>query len=316
MNPRISTSSRVSAVSLSLPNAVDSVQSDSQRSTPTLPKSYEGIGQASQTSETSETSQGGGMHVDLITGGFPCQPFSVAGERRGDSDERFLWPEIVRVMREIRPRIALFENVPGLLTIDRGRTFNRICSDLISLGYDCLGNRVPACAVGANHRRDRLWIIAISTNPRIERMCERENSTNEILANSGSFSERRKICGRNEKRSSDKPIGCGQVLADTLRDKNIRNDSGGLLTEPAGSGENVPDSNSTGFKEPKQSISRQEKQSSSQLCSDQTNWWLVEPDVGRVAHGIPKRVDRLKCLGNSIVPKVAEIFLKEMRKMI
>lgn len=102
--------------------------------------------------------------VDLITGGFPCQPFSNAGERRGDSDERFLWPELLRVISEIRPRFAILENVPGLLTIDGGRTFNRILSDICSIGYDCIWNLVPACAIGANHERDRLWIVLSNSN--------------------------------------------------------------------------------------------------------------------------------------------------------
>jgi DNA (cytosine-5)-methyltransferase 1 len=105
-------------------------------------------------------------NVDIVTGGFPCQPFSVAGERRGDCDERFLWPECVRILRELRPRFAIFENVPGLLTIDSGRTFNRVLSDLSALRYDCLWNCIPACAVGAPHRRDRVWIVAVAQSIR------------------------------------------------------------------------------------------------------------------------------------------------------
>jgi DNA (cytosine-5)-methyltransferase 1 len=103
--------------------------------------------------------------IDLVTAGFPCQPFSVAGDRRGDSDERFLWPECARVLSEIRPRFALFENVSGITTIDGGRTFNRILSDVSAVGYDCVWNHVPASAVGCLHRRERIWITAVNPHP-------------------------------------------------------------------------------------------------------------------------------------------------------
>lgn len=124
-----------------------------------LKKHWHGIPNAGDVRNVTEGGFGG---VDIITGGFPCQPFSFAGDRRGDSDERFLWPELVRICGELLPPFAFFENVPGLLCIDQGRTFNRVLSDLCSLGYDCLWNCVPACAVGANHIRDRVWILAYS----------------------------------------------------------------------------------------------------------------------------------------------------------
>lgn len=196
-------------------------------------------------------------YADLITGGFPCQPFSVAGKRGGDSDERFLWPEIVRVMRQLRPRFALFENVPGLLTIDGGRTFNRILSDLSSLRYCCSWNCVPASAVGANHQRDRVWIVA------------------------SEVSDAADLCGKEK----------------------LGNESERVL-------QTVSNSDSSGCIEQRS----QESTGAKLEAFECGGWWQSEPNVGRVAHGVSKRVDRLRCLGNAIVPQVAEIFIKEIRK--
>ena len=95
--------------------------------------------------------------VDIITAGFPCQPFSIAGRRKGEADERNLWPETARVIREVRPRWCLLENVPGLLG---SGYFGRILGDLAESGYSVRWDCIPASAVGAPHRRDRLWIVA------------------------------------------------------------------------------------------------------------------------------------------------------------
>lgn len=94
--------------------------------------------------------------VDVISGGFPCQPYSVAGQRRGSDDDRALWPEMLRVIREIQPTWVVGENVPGIISME----FESVCTDLESAGYAVQPFIVPACAVNALHRRDRVWIIA------------------------------------------------------------------------------------------------------------------------------------------------------------
>jgi len=96
--------------------------------------------------------------VDLITGGFPCQPFSVAGKRKGANDDRAIWPEMCRVIAEARPRWVLGENVPGIISME----LDGVLADLESLGYACWPLVIPACAVDARHRRDRVWIVAHS----------------------------------------------------------------------------------------------------------------------------------------------------------
>ena len=95
--------------------------------------------------------------VDIVTAGFPCQPFSVAGKRKGADDERNMWPDTIRIIREVRPRYALLENVPGLLI---SGYFGTVLGDLAASGYDIRWRCLSAAEVGAAHRRDRLWIVA------------------------------------------------------------------------------------------------------------------------------------------------------------
>lgn len=109
--------------------------------------------------------------IDVLTGGFPCQPFSVAGKRAGTEDNRYLWPEMLRVIREIKPAWIVAENVRGLLTIQDGMVFEQACTDLENEGYEVQPFIIPACSVGAPHRRDRIWFIAHSKNDN-RRKCE------------------------------------------------------------------------------------------------------------------------------------------------
>lgn len=104
-----------------------------------------------------------GDKVDLLTGGFPCQPFSHAGKRKGTRDDRHLWPEMRRVIQEFAPYFVVGENVRGLLSIDGGMVFEQVCLDLETLGYEVQPFIIPACAVNAPHRRDRIWFVARNT---------------------------------------------------------------------------------------------------------------------------------------------------------
>jgi DNA (cytosine-5)-methyltransferase 1 len=98
--------------------------------------------------------------IDVLTGGFPCQPYSVAGKRLGKEDERHLWPEMLRAIREIEPRFVVGENVRGLVNWSGGMVFEEVQADLENAGYEVIPFILPACAVGAPHRRDRVWFIA------------------------------------------------------------------------------------------------------------------------------------------------------------
>jgi len=102
--------------------------------------------------------------VDIISGGFPCQPFSLAGKRKGTSDERYLWGEMLRAIREVKPKWVIAENVFGITNIDGGLVFEQVCLDLENEGYEVQPFIIPACAKNAPHRRDRCWFIGIYTN--------------------------------------------------------------------------------------------------------------------------------------------------------
>jgi DNA-cytosine methyltransferase len=104
--------------------------------------------------------------VDIISGGFPCQPFSQAGKRQGTKDDRYLWPQMLRIIREVQPAFVVGENVAGLISMENGRTLERIFADLEDAGYRLETFVIPACAVGTWHRRDRIWIVAYCNSRR------------------------------------------------------------------------------------------------------------------------------------------------------
>ena len=105
-------------------------------------------------------------HIDILTGGFPCQPYSVAGKRKGKDDERHLWPEMLRAIREIQPSWVVGENVGGLLSWNGGMVFDEVQAELEAQGYEVLPFLLPAAGVNAPHKRDRIWFIAYSDNKR------------------------------------------------------------------------------------------------------------------------------------------------------
>jgi DNA (cytosine-5)-methyltransferase 1 len=104
--------------------------------------------------------------VDIISGGFPCQPYSAAGKRLGKEDDRHLWPEMLRVIREVKPQWVVGENVRGLLNWNGGMVFHEVCSDLENIGYEVQAFIIPASGINAPHQRERLWIVAHTDNTR------------------------------------------------------------------------------------------------------------------------------------------------------
>lgn len=122
-----------------------------------------------------------GDRFDILTGGFPCQPFSQAGRRQGTEDDRHLWPQMCRVIQEFSPTYVVAENVRGLLSINGGVVFESVCADLEALGYEVQPFIIPACAVNAPHRRDRVWIVAHKQSARLS---EGGETRGEIVAGS------------------------------------------------------------------------------------------------------------------------------------
>src|SRR5690606_32688790 len=110
--------------------------------------------------------------IDILTGGFPCQPYSAAGKRKGKEDDRHLWPEMLRVVREIQPRWVVGENVLGLDNWNGGMVFDEVQADLEAEGYEVQAYVLPACAVNAPHRRDRVWFVAFNSKRNASRSSE------------------------------------------------------------------------------------------------------------------------------------------------
>ena len=221
--------------------------------------------------------------AEIICGGFPCQPFSQAGKRRGTEDDRHLWPEMLRVISEVRPTWVIGENVIGIVKME----LDSILSDLEGEGYQTRAFIIPACGIDAPHKRDRVWIIAHA----------------------------------NSEGESDGPINEGprprqlELMADPksgfsiLPEQEVRTGR----TTPDNSSKDVADSESERVQrlwtsgEQKPHTYAGQKLS---LCGSERPepaYWEAEPGMGRVVDGIPNRVDRIKGLGNAVVPMVVEV---------
>jgi DNA (cytosine-5)-methyltransferase 1 len=257
---------------------------------------------------------------DILTAGYPCQPFSVAGKQRGEEDDRHIWPQIFTIVRAKRPNWCVFENVPGHINLG----LNQVLSDLEDkAGYAVQTFVVPACAVNAPHRRDRLWIIAHANS-----QGEPDGTINEQRMVGNTSDDRRNWgatqAGRERAQDFTKQSQSGvrgksgtssQNVADTdsSRQQQSHKEMAGRSSEQFDSGsfqsrEDVADTSSGQCKRGSQKQIYGQRNLSEQPRrggEDAHRGWAVEPPVGRVAYGIPGRVDRLKGLGNAIVPQIA-----------
>jgi DNA (cytosine-5)-methyltransferase 1 len=230
--------------------------------------------------------------VDVICGGYPCQPFSFAGKRLGAADDRHLWPEYRRLVEELRPAWVIGENVAGHIHMG----LDDVLSDLEALGYAWRPFVIPACAVDAKHRRDRVWIVGHSSSE--QRKCSPHgNMDGQILYHAQ----------RTE--STDPSNRASAHVADAKRMRELQpqgreQDQRGWV---GNSREDVSDSDSARS----QGLRNEQKQFGEGAHGGglfgRGSRWCPEPDVGRVAHGIPRRVDRLRALGNAVVPQIPEI---------
>ena len=269
---------------------------------------------------------------DILTAGYPCQPFSQAGKRRGTEDDRHIWPFIFTIIKGKRPSFCVFENVYGHVTLG----LDQVLSDLESEAYATRPFVVPACATDAPHRRDRLWIIcrnvADTDNPRqSSSQGNREDSRNEEGNNTrwSGANVADAISARGETWASDtvgdgdgsrsnkkqpKSSGSKADVADAASARLQRaewSEHEGNRDRLTTSSKDVPNAYSKLGKTQHQRsvLGKQNTKGSARGHSNeglQGNWqWKPEPPVGRVAHGIPRRVDRLRGLGNAIVPQIA-----------
>jgi DNA (cytosine-5)-methyltransferase 1 len=210
------------------------------------------------------------IRPDIITGGYPCQPFSYAGERRGEEDDRHLWPHFARIIRALKPGWVVGENVNGHISMG----LDTVLSDLEGLGYSPEAFVIPACAVDAPHRRDRVWIVAHNNSESIERSLNGSGREGESPATPS-----------GEMDVSDE--GSREVMADPSGPRRKTGVSRPHQGEEGNSEE--PDYSCGGL-----------------FGWEESDFWEPEPGVGRVVDGLSHRVDRLRGLGNAIVPQVAE----------
>jgi DNA (cytosine-5)-methyltransferase 1 len=277
-------------------------------------------GRSSNTAKNRERQANRAYNADnrpfLLTGGFPCQPFSAAGNRRGTSDDRYLWPEMLRVIQLTKPEWIIAENVGGFVTWNEGLVLETVCTDMEAEGYEVQPFIIPAVAVNAPHRRDRVWIVAHANESRAER--KDRTSTNQ---------------GR--KTSQDRPEGLRQRDRQT---RSSRADSADRNVTHTGSEESARLSDSQRqeisetrratkdsigqrsrgrSKDRRQVLGRKGSQVQDEGPSWESDWLEAAAEFCSVDDGLPVKLDefelskakhraeQLKAYGNAIVPAVA-----------
>jgi DNA (cytosine-5)-methyltransferase 1 len=261
--------------------------------------------------------------IDILTGGFPCQPYSSAGKRLGKEDERHLWPHMLRVISEVKPTYVVGENVRGLTNWSGGLVFEEVCTDLEAQGYTVQPILLPACAVGAPHRRDRVWFVAYSssnglydkskrTNQWKDTKFEQRNSTSERLgiewtaSNSDSIRQHERECN-NEEFASERRINA-------LNDTNANDGSGNVTNSP-----NIGQ---------KYALENGELERARFGQSYQRGFWNAFPSQSPICggdDGLPTKLDgitfskwrqeSIKGYGNAIVPQVAYQIFKTIQQL-
>ena len=254
--------------------------------------------------------------IDIITGGYPCQPFSVAGRQKGEEDPRHLWPEYFRLVKELRPTWVIGENVSGHIKLG----LDTVIEDLESEDYSVRPFSISASSIGANHQRERIWIMAYSECNYNFNKEQRVNGEEKKISreyredNSTTRQSSRASATRTQSDSHVEDSRRSQWPRAELREENENETREGDANQhqrsSSPSSSDVANTNDERLQRQWESRNKFGSFKSSYKSSDEgqgtmgQGWWESEPNVGRVAHGIPKRVDRLKSLGNSLVPQI------------
>ena len=267
--------------------------------------------------------------IDILTGGFPCQPYSVAGKQKGTDDNRCLWPDMFRIIKEVKPTFVIAENVRGIINIQDGMVFETVCSDLEAEGFEVQSFVIPAAGVNAPHKRERVWIVGYSkhngslttkikrrNNKIDDRTTKGKNTSIEPERTSGS---RDNEIMENSRRKLHEGASFGEKNEDEIRKENANKFE-------RSSGESTFDVANTKSEQSDTDDNRQESREVSEQKQIESrggrSWtlreasWSSEPDVGRVANGIPGRAYRLRGLGNAVVPKIPEEIGKAIWKVL
>ena len=259
--------------------------------------------------------------ADIISGGFPCQPFSIAGKRRGTDDDRYLWDETIRVVRECKPKWFVGENVEGLINISNGEVLQQIQKDLEKENFQVQCLIIPASGIGAWHQRKRVWIIGCNLSNTNSRLSIRENKEIQTRGNTINSSSK-DVSNTNSRlrrgRGTEQESRTNQIWSfyspkEKQTEQHIRSKAVGynaLLREE----ENLQHTNNQRLQ--KSYLSKKSNEKSrviSKRCDDNTKfktWWQTQSELCGVPHGVSYELDkgrsnRIKALGNSIVPQIA-----------
>lgn len=258
--------------------------------------------------------------VDLICGGFPCQDLSTAGRGAGiDGARSSLWTEFARIVRELRPGYVVVENVPSLLT-GKGKRWDRapigrVLGDLAEVGYDAEWAVLSAREFGAPHLRKRVWIVAYPARDAEAGAAPQSGSERQRAWEGGQPGRAQELADPDPQRQQGRAGALGQPTrrrqpADSggpggaVADADQRGGSGRSAAARSCGAEGAPaDAQGAGRKARGADGVGEGQSTTGPSCP---GWWAAEPDVGRVADGVPRRVDRLAGLGNALVPQIAE----------
>jgi len=271
--------------------------------------------------------KGSNYAADIVSGGFPCQPFSVAGKRRGQDDDRYLWDETIRVVAETKPKWFVGENVEGIININNGLVLRQVQTDLEKEGFQVQCLVIPASGIGAWHQRKRVWIIANSSTVRRSDTStyNSQNEPKELSKKNVKFSIKSSLSsyvpnsnsrlrrGRGTKQESRaNEIWRFYTPKEKQTEQHIRSKTVGCDALPR---EDVQNTNSIGLQgHSLQSDNLQKKDKSRKIFNSsfkkQQTWWQTQSELCGVPNGISYELDsnrsnRIKALGNSIVPQIA-----------
>lgn len=276
--------------------------------------------------------------IDVLSGGFPCQPYSTAGKRLGKEDDRHLWPEMLRSIREIQPGWVVGENVRGIANWNGGMVFEEVQVDLEAEGYEVQSFMVPACAVNAPHRRERIWFIAYSQSKQIQRVQFEQSEVrnkkqeqfrgnsgrvgNGITSNSDNLLHQRKLDEGRNRREATRSEGENQQKRESSHRERV-------WIESITSGKDATDSERIGQSEQRQSgrsLHQEEDREWKASWSYHDGRWPTQPPVCSGDDGLSERLDgitlsdwreeSIKGFGNAIVPEVAYQHFKVIDNMI
>jgi len=272
--------------------------------------------------------KGSNYAADIVSGGFPCQPFSVAGKRRGQDDDRYLWDETIRVVAETKPKWFVGENVEGIININNGLVLRQVQTDLEKEGFQVQCLVIPASGIGAWHQRKRVWIIAnsnsrlsIAENKEIQARGNTINSSSKDVSNSNNTGDRtpkhetneegEKINERWQRQPQFKSSGYSST---DINSKDVSN-SNSTLRRGRGTEQESRANGIWRFYTPKEEQTEQHIRSKAVGCNfvsskKRKTWWQTQSELCGVPHGLSYELDqdrsnRIKALGNSIVPQIA-----------